>query len=373
VLQLLSGRTGEVLDELGGLRVETAIRLGDVDGDGVPDFAATPVCYDRYFDPPAGSFTVYSGASRERLHDFGPRRLFDAGRRVLARSADLDGDGIDDLLVGSPGSPYGGETSEVFLCSGVDGQLLRSLGSSSEKRDDFGAAICAGADFDGDGVGDLGIGAPLDERTGLDKGSIWIFSGAAGSIVERFFGVAPMGRFGSSLAWVGDLDGDGRTELLVGAPGGEIGHAYLISSRDRRVRFSWRSERPLGWFGSSVCGTPDLDGDGVLDLAVGAPGSRLASHGPGGALLSYRTGGVVLISGGDGRILGCLAGPKPGWDLSPKNLGHCLDSAGDLDADGVRDLIIGAPGQSDGYPGGAVYVLSGRGLAERLRDQGRRR
>ena len=368
VLQLRSGRTGEVLDELSSLRVEIAIRLGDVDGDGAPDFAATPVCYDRYFDPPAGSFTVYSGASRVKLHDFGPPHLFDADQRVLARAGDLDGDGVDDLLVGSPGSRYPGAASEVFLCSGADGRLLRSLCISSRVHDAFGAAICAGADFDGDGIGDLCVGAPLDERSGLDNGAVWIFSGADGSVVERFLGSAPGGRLGASLAWIDDVDGDGRAELLVGTPGGEVGHAYLISSKDRCAHFSWRSERPLGWFGSSVCGAPDLDGDGVSDLAVGAPGSRFASHSPGGALVSYRTGGVVLLSGADGSVLGCLAGPEPGWDLSPKNLGHSLDAAGDLDADGHRDLIIGAPGQSDGYPGGVVYVLSGRGLAQTLRD-----
>jgi hypothetical protein len=166
--------------------------------------------------------------------------------------------------------------------------------------DEFGSAIAGIGDLDGNGVADLAVGAPSESA---DRGAVWIlFRAADGSILSQRAlrpgrdGISPFEmpmRFGRSLAYLGDIDGDGAHELAVGAPGawvsplawpgkGEVRILSLASdgSVTREVRIGeglGGFGSPLGWgdaFGHALAPVGDFDANGVADLAVGSPGSH---------------------------------------------------------------------------------------------------
>ena len=189
----------------------------------------------------------------------------------------------------------------------------------------YGYAVEQLGDFDGDFVVDIAVGAPLDNFGGVERGALWIhFIGTYGTLKRSVKigsngggfggGITNGDRFGSSVAVIGDLDADGVTDLAVGAPyDGEAGPLsgavwVLLMLPDGTVRtkvklngvsqFELRSVGSFDQFGSAVEGIGDIDGDGVADIAVGAPGdSRVATQ----------AGSVMIVMlGGSGGSLGSV-------------------------------------------------------------------
>ncbi|RMH04463.1 MAG: hypothetical protein D6702_03140 [Planctomycetota bacterium] len=163
-------------------------------------------------------------------------------------------------------------------------------------------------------------------------------------------GPSPGSEFGASVAVVGDLDGDGTPDLLAGAPreaagGSRAGATLVLSGADGSQirRHDGAADQRLGF---RVLGLPDLDGDGTADYAVSAQRDN-----PAGLL----SGLVRLFSGATGSLIREFRSAST-WD----RFGECLAAPGDLDGDGVADLLIGAPNDDWQGPGaGAVYVFSG--------------
>ena len=191
---------------------------------------------------------------------------------AVAACGDIDGDSIADLLVGAPGFAPAGLTAagEAKVFSGANGTLVLSRDGAGSAQQ-FGASVDEAGDLNGDGVADLLVGAP---------GQAHAFSGATGSPLFTFSGSMTGDRFGSSVADAGDLDGDGRSEILVGAP--QVG-PFLTGPGYVRL-FSGASGLPMATivgdrvgdsFGASVDGLGDIDGDGFADLVVGAPRADL--------------------------------------------------------------------------------------------------
>ena len=210
--------------------------------------------------------------------------------------------------------------------------------------------MAAPGDLSGDGVPDLVIGAPNP-----DGGSIALFSSAGGERLAYFRG--PRGAHaGRALAPVPDIDGDGVAELLVGAPGfdAEAGAAWLLSGarlgqagggRRALLLRSWRHDVPGAHFGETVSAVGDRDGDGVADVAIGAPeeDTIFFYSGASGALLHRVTGH------------GAQGGNIDGVGKVP------VAVAGDLNGDSYEDLLIGEPWYNE--PGlwhvGRALLLSG--------------
>lgn len=238
--------------------------------------------------------------------------------------------------------------------------LLRTLQSPTPQLwGYFGSAVAAAGDVDGDGVQDLLIGA---FREADDQGRVHVFSGATGTHIHTFAPpqAEPLVYFGYSVSGAGDVDGDGRADLLVGAYGASpgpapqgAGRAYLYSGATGSVLLTLASPNPQesGAFGIAVAGAGDVDGDGQRDFIVGS--QDRTGESPDWA------GRVYIMSGSAGVTLHTLASANEEYF---GGFGDAVAGVGDMDGDGVRDVLVGAPRENpSGSPedAGRAYAFSG--------------
>ncbi len=311
-------------------------------------------------DPPGGAVDDWFGAA-------------------VAGAGDVDGDGFSDLVVGASGTNRQGQDWGVAYVyrGGAAGMTAPPvvLGTPSLRNfDHFGFAVAGAGDLDGDGFDDVVVGSPgidvAGRRIGTDRGAVYLFHGRATGIATsgatRLEAPVPLDydRFGYSVAGAGDLDGDGYADLVVGAPGRDSvmvdgGTAYIYRGGSDGVDATPAAllQDPTGEyfdrFGTSVAGIGDVDGDGVDDLAIGTSGAKR-----GRALIYHGTRELGL------RLALALRDPLgDGYNEFAENVA----GAGDINGDGYDDLIIGASGADNGgvfrgsvvlYPGTADGIAS---------------
>src|SRR6185295_11147983 len=160
----------------------------------------------------------------------------DSGGGAIGSGLDLDGDGIGDVVSG--GIQSGGK-GVVQVYSGIDGALLYEL--LGEKVDDhFGISVAMVPDLDGDGAADFIVGANWNDWKAADAGSVYVYSGLSGSLIDAIHGQVANANFGARVAITGDVDGDGVVDLLIGAPHDSTmtfngGALFVVSGATRAI------------------------------------------------------------------------------------------------------------------------------------------
>jgi hypothetical protein len=276
---------------------------------------------------------------------------------------DLYGDAVRDLWIGDPaGSAAPGQPGRVLVASGSFGTSL--AGWSGEAGGDLYGSVLAGVgDLDGDGVRDIAVGAPGPGLNAAHRPYVQIRSSRSMDLLLRFEGQSAEEGLGSSLVALGDLDMDGVIDLAVGASGSASGAAAFVEVRSGSSgAVIWRTPAvSAGGSAISLAAMDDLDGDGQQDLAIGYAGVER----------------VEVRSGFDGLLLRSLAVPDEVGFGFPTAFGASVVSGADFDGDGHRELLVGAPYEfisdpsAGGYEGtmhrGSVYIFSGANLTSRPR------
>jgi hypothetical protein len=343
----------------------TIVDVGDVDGDGQADLAV--VARDTEFvgaGSYAGRVFVMSGSNGAHLFTLdNPEPQAETNPTLwyaysVRATGDLDGDGRSEIAIGSPGFDNGvyADQGRIYLFRGADGGLLRTIADTMTSHSArFGEQMALIADTDGDGASDIGV-------SHIGTHEIQVVSSANGALLRRLTNPGhPSPTLGGFFGWemteLGDLDDDGKGDLAVSAPFNEVtrngasvlgaGQVFLLSSTGTVLAILEDPEPQVTdndqyeAYGFSMAPVHDFDGDGALELAIGANGAR----------------GVVVSTSPSSRgaVLYTL-------ELPPAYRNWFMDEivpVPDLDCDGVGDIAASVRG---GCPGvdGELHFFSGR-------------
>lgn len=367
---------GEAEDDGAGGSVSTA---GDYNGDGLSDLilgapgtsgGGAGAAY-VFFGPVSGTLGV-SAADVSLLGD----GVGDGAGYSVASAGDYDGDGFDDVFVGAWANDDGGtDAGAAYLVRGPASGTV-DLGSADlvlvgeNAGDQAGLSVAVAGDVDGDGQSDVLVGGWGSDAGGAYSGAAWLVNGPRFGTVDlgaadaTFIGEASGDFAGQAVSGAGDLDGDGYDDLIVGAPGtaSGMGTAYIVlgpisgdldlSAADATIV----GEVADDGAGGALAAMGDVDGDGVSDVMVGAIGYDYGGFDTGGAFLFFGpVTGSIGVASADVVLVGEHAGDNAGWSVG---------GAGDMDGDGQDDMLVGAAREdSGGSAAGAAYLVYGPGAS----------
>ena len=384
---------------------------GDVNGDGLDDLIV-----GAYGDDPNGSYsgasfvvfgkangtavelsTVQAGTGGFVINGVAAG---DRSGRSVSDAGDVNGDGLDDLIIGAhlddPNGSNSGASFVVFgkangtavelsaVEAGTGGFVINGVSSG----DLSGYAVSGAGDVNGDGLDDLIVGAEGDDPNGSDSGaSFVVFGKADGTAVELSAVEAGTGGFvingvssndfsGRSVSSAGDVNGDGLDDLIVGADGDDpngsaSGASFVVFGKADGTAVELSNvEAGTGGFvingvssndysGFSVSGAGDVNGDGLDDLIIGAvrDDPNGSSSGASFVVFGKADGTAVELSNVEAGTGGFVINGVSGGARS----GNAVSGAGDVNGDGLDDLIVGAYYDSpNGSNSGASFVVFGK-------------
>lgn len=246
--------------------------VGDINEDGKADFIVGI--------PYANLVFIYSGADGSLLYQLNGDSRAEFGHSV-AGIGDVNGDGKSDFIVGADWAlQENGRVGSAFIYSGADIAVLYQKNGVIYNQF-MGYSVASLGDLDKDGINDFIVGAPLFGYGGFpfDSGSVYVYSDASGSLLFEKKGRL-LQLFGHSVSSAGDVNLDGTPDFIVGAPGDHdlqlrlevrTGSAYVYSGVDGSLIYQVRSFKDLDFFGFSAASAGDLNGDGKSDIIVSAP------------------------------------------------------------------------------------------------------
>jgi len=344
---------------------------GDVNGDGFSDIIIGAPYFDNGEADEGRAFVFLA----DPLGDFNPAIIWTAEPNQagawfgasVASAGDVNGDGLSDVLVGAP-SYDNGQTDEgrIYVYYATDEGLPATpswTAESNQGNSRFGSAAAWAGDVNGDGYSDVIVGAQWYDNGQVNEGRVFVYVGSAAGLSATPAWIAESNQadawFGYAVGTAGDVNRDGYSDVIVGSAkedGGQVdegrAHVFLGSAAGLAAAPAWSAgaNQTNAWYGFSVGTSGDVNGDGYSDIVVGAPYYDGGSTDEGRALLYF------------GSASGVSAAPP--WiaesDVASARFGASVGTAGDVDADGYSDLLVGAPGYSGGQAlEGKAYVFHG--------------
>jgi hypothetical protein len=336
----------------------SAAGAGDVNGDGYGDIIVGAKDFTNDIAKEGRVFAYYGSATGLSTTASWMTESHQADSEwgaVVATAGDFNGDGYADVILGAPSFNNGSVMIGAFFVfagspTGLQDFSIFPLGSTQQDCR-FGAMVGTAGDWDGDGFSELAVAAVRFDNGQTDEGRVFVYAGRGASlgILPTFTaeGTSAQMELGHSAADAGDVNGDGFTDVIVGAPGFDNGQTdegrasvYLGSASGLATAPAWSVESNLvgEFLGWSVAGAGDVNGDGYADVIVGTADS----DGEQERAFVY---------------LGSPTGPatQPSWTGSTSQLdagyGSAVAAAGDVNGDGFMDVVVGAPrfdnGQAD--------------------------
>ena len=377
------GQSGEValgaamarlMGETGADHVGWAIAAaGDLDSDGHADLVLGADT-ESTGGVDAGAVYIVSGPLFGDV-DLHAQRTFlvaenpgDRAGYAVDGGEDADGDGVPDVVVGAPYEDSGGSRAgAVYVVSGGltgsdDLSAADGMRYGEAASDRAGTAASFWGDADGDGIADLLVGAWSESTGGSRAGAAYLVLGPVSGVAslssadEKWLGESAGDRAGLAVAAGGDVDGDGLDDALVGAPYGSrayvLGAGSLGGTTLASAVATLEQETTNTRLGGALAGRGDVDGDGYGDVAVGAWGEATNGSDAGAVyVLRGPLSGAVSMASAEGKLLG-----ESTRDL----LGTSVSIAGDADADGLSDILVGSPGDATvGTSAGAAWLFYG--------------
>jgi len=359
-------------DQIGaafGFSVSTA---GDVNGDGFSDVVIGARAFDNGQTDEGRAFTYLGSPSGLET---APAWTAESGQpgafygNCVMTAGDVNGDGYSDVIVGA-NSYDGGQEDEgrayAYLGSATG---LAAAAAWTVESDQAGGAmgisVALAGDVNGDGYSDVIVGAHLADNGEIDEGRAYGFLGSASGLSTSPDWTAESDQasafFGFSVAGAGDVNGDGYGDVIVGAYGYDNGetdegraYAYLGSSTGLAASPAWtvESDQAGSEFGNCVAGAGDVNGDSFTDVLVGA---RAYDNG-------QTNEGRAFAYIGSATGLATTAFWTAEADQANAALGTSVASAGDVNADGFGDVVVGIPGFDNGQTNeGRAYTYLGSG------------
>ncbi|HEX4823993.1 MAG TPA: FG-GAP-like repeat-containing protein [Candidatus Polarisedimenticolaceae bacterium] len=339
-----------------GVSVGTA---GDVNGDGYDDVIIGARLYDNGQTDEGRVFLYLGSASGLAANPIWTAESDQAGAnfgRSAATAGDVNGDGYADLIVGAyTYDQFQVDAGRAYIYYGnatgvpTPGPILYTGFSVNEG---FGISVAAAGDVNGDGYADVIVGAYLYDGTGFtDQGRAYVYLGSASGVstVAAWATQIPDAgaQFGWSVATAGDVNGDGYSDVIIGAPMANDGESYegrafvFMGAPDApSITAGWSvSGRTNGEFGQSIATAGDVNGDGYSDVIVGDPFHLFPQ--------------ARLYLGTPSGLSTTPAWEADGNAAIDDQFGYSVASAGDVNGDGYSDVVVGAPGS------GTIYVYYG--------------